>query len=260
MDSLFRTIFPFLVPVLVSLSGCSSQSGMDPAETAKLRSELTLADEPDGVQTVSEVRMALLGETAPNVVALLETEHEAADGIAAAPAGEAGEIEEHAAGEDGHDHEYASHDHDHDHADHDHADHDHADHGTGRDVKEMDVVLVGVVGGIPNPSSQTYAEFPFAKDHAMFFLADPEAVADLEEHGHQHAPGEECAFCAAHAADATALIAAVQFADENGKVYPVDARELFELKEGETVVIRGTAKGQAGGIITVDATGLYVRR
>ncbi len=241
---------------------------MDPAATAKLRTQLTLADEPDGVQTVSEVRLALLGETAPNVLALLETEHEHAgdgggpDGIAAAARG--GDEHVHAEGED-HDHADVA-EHDHDHADHDHADHDHEHgdhdhaHEAGGDVKEMDVVLVGVVGGIPNPSEQSYAEFPFAKGHAMFFLADPEAVAELQEHGHQHAPGEECAFCAAHAADATALIAAVQFSDENGKAYPVDARELFELKEGETVVVRGKAKGQAGGILTVDATGLYVRR
>jgi hypothetical protein len=289
MDSLLRTVFPFLVPALVSFAGCSGQPAMDPAATAKLRTQLTLADEPDGVQTVSEVRLALLGETAPNVVALLEAEHEHADegaegeeqvdgpdGIAATTAeadehshaegddhDHAAEADEHAhADGEEHGHEHADHDHaDHDHAghDHDHGDHDHAHEASG-EVKEMDVVLVGVVGGIPNPSEQSYAEFPFAKGHAMFFLADPEAVAELEEHGHQHAPGEECAFCAAHAADATALIAAVQFSDENGKAYAVDARELFEIKEGETVVVRGKAKGQSGGILTVDATGLYVRR
>jgi hypothetical protein len=124
----------------------------------------------------------------------------------------------------------------------------------------MDVVLVGVVGGVPNPFEQASPEFPFTKHQAMFFLADPEAVAELEEHGHQHAPGEECAFCLANAADASELIAAVQFVDERGKVLPIDARDLFDLKAKETVVVKGSAKVVPGGILTVNATGLYVRR
>jgi hypothetical protein len=92
----------------------------------------------------------------------------------------------------------------------------------------------------------------------MFFLADPEAVTELEEHAHHHAPGEECAFCAAHAPQA--LVAVVQFKGKNGKPLRVDARELFELKEKETVVVKGTARIAPGGMMTVDATGLYARR
>jgi hypothetical protein len=121
-------------------------------------------------------------------------------------------------------------------------------------------VLVGVVGGIPNPSPQSHPQFPFAPGEAMFFLADPEAVAELEEHGHQHAPGEECAFCAAHAADATALVTGVTFHDEAGKVVPIDVRELFDLKEKDVVVVQGKARVRPHGMISVDATGLYVRR
>ena len=52
----------------------------------------------------------------------------------------------------------------------------------------------------------------------------------------------------------------MQFADEKGKPLAVDARDLFELKEKETVVVKGKAKAAANGMITVDATGLYVRR
>jgi hypothetical protein len=122
------------------------------------------------------------------------------------------------------------------------------------------VVLVGVVGGIPNPSEQSLPEFPFAKGKAMFFLSDPEAVAELEEHGHQHAPGEECAFCAAHAAEATALVAGVTISDDRGKLLPVDSRELFDLKDKDVVVVRGKAHADAHGTITVAADGVYVRR
>jgi hypothetical protein len=246
MDSLLRAAFPILIPALVALAGCSAKSATDPAEIARLQTRLTLADEPAGVQTVSEIRTAMLGEAPPNVLMLLEDDHDHAD--------------DHAA--DG----------DHDHASAEHSEHDAHDHATpsasaevggkpkDRHVKEMDVVMIGVVGGVPNPLEQTVGEFPFAKGRAMFFLADPTAVAELEEHGHQHAPGEECAFCAAHAADAKALIAAVKFSDDHGKLLAVDSRELFGLKAMDTVVVQGTARVVPGGILTVDATGLYLRR
>jgi hypothetical protein len=125
-------------------------------------------------------------------------------------------------------------------------------------VPELEVVLVGTVGGVANPSAQSYPEFPFAKNQALFFLADPEAAAEFEEHAHHHEPGEVCAFCAAHAPEA--LVAAVQFKGENGKPLPVDVRELFDLKDKDTVVVRGTARIAPGGMLTVDATGLYPRR
>lgn len=267
MDSLFRVAFPFLIPGLMSLAGCSSKPAMDPAEVQKLQARLVLAEEPDGAQTVSDVRLAMLGEERPNVLALLEEgdEHAAeatADEEHTAKASVEAETEEPAA------HDHAGHDHaGHDHAGHDHTDHDHAAHEEADGatpkaplIEEMDVVLVGVVGGIPNPSEQSQPEFPFAPGQAMFFLADPEAVAELEEHGHQHAPGEECAFCAAHAADAMALIAAVTFMDEQGKVLPVDVRDLFGLKEKDVVVVKGKCRVKSGGILSVDATELYVRR
>jgi hypothetical protein len=185
----------------------------------------------------------------------------------------AAEGEEHADHEHAEGEEHAHHEHaegeehaDHDHADHDHADHDHADHdhehaeAKAPVVSEMDVVLVGTVGGVANPSQQTHPEFPFAKHQALFFLADPEAASEFEEHQHKHAPGEECAFCSAHAADAAHLIAVVQFNDDKGEPLPVDARELFDLKEKETVVVRGKAKMTPTGMLIVDADGLYVRR
>ena len=290
---------------LLGVSGCSKPA-LDPAVVAKHRTALLMDEEPDGAQTVLEVREVMFGAPADTGV---PHDHDG-DGVADhAPedhpaeegpdhdhdgdgaADHAAEDHDHAAeGEADHDHDadgkadHAAEDHDHadhdheageahdhdgdgaaDHAaeDHEHADHDHADHAHETKaplVEELDVVLVGSVGGVPNPSDQSTPDFPFAKGQAIFFLVDPEFAAEAEAHAHTHAEGEECAFCAAHAADAAHAIAVVQFADEKGKPLAVDARDLFELKEKETVVVKGKAKAAANGMITVDATGLYVRR
>jgi hypothetical protein len=250
--------------VLAAVAGCSGSSALDEAEVERLRTQLTLTEEPDGAETVLDVRSAMLGEEKPDVHALVapDHEHEGEAEEAEAEEGEAAEAE-HVAADDHADEEHADHDHaGHDHAGHDHSGHDHADHdhAEATEVGPRDVVLVGVVGGVTNPSPQIFPDFPFDPDAAVFFLVDPEAVAAAEEHGHQHAPGEECAFCLANAADASTLIAAVRFLDEDGEPLPVDVRTLFDLKEKETVVIRGTATAKTGSILTVDATGLYVRR
>lgn len=306
--------FHFAVATLIgaglfSASGCSEKPKMAPAEMAKYRTALLLEEEPDGAQTILELREVMFGEKpaahddhdhdGDGVQDHAAEDHDHAaegadhdhDGDGAADHAAADHADhdhdgdgtaDHAAAD--HDHaaeeEHADHDHDgdgkadhdaadHDHADHDHADHDHADHDhAGHDhaheskaplVEEMDVVLVGSVGGVPNPSEQSSPEFPFAKGQAIFFLVDPEVAAEAEAHAHTHAPGEECAFCAAHAGDAAHAIAVVQFSDK-GKALPVDTRDLFELKEKETVVVKGKAKATSNGMITVDADGLYIRR
>jgi hypothetical protein len=231
---------------------------MEAADLERHRSRLTLAEEPDGVQTVLEVRTALTGEAPPDVHGLLAHDHEHEGGAGGAGESEGAKHED--AGHEG-DEDAQAHEGDHDHAGQEHGEHEHGEHEHGEHSdKELDVVLVGLVGGVPNPFAETQPDFPFAKRQAMFFVADPEAVAELEEHGHQHAPGEECAFCLANAADGVQLIAAVQLIDEKGKVLPVDARELFDLADKETVVVAGKAKLVAGDILTVQATGLYVRR
>ena len=300
------------VAALLAFVGCSEPS-LDPAVIAAHRTRLELAEEPDGAQTVLEVRQVMFGEEPEEAHDHDHTDGEHADhehddhadhdhaadaGDDAEEEGEAGEVaaatgepaeraHDHAdeahADHDHADEEHADHDHvahDEEHADHDHAaseDHDHdgdgvqdhapedhdralADANKKPVIDELDVVLVGSVGGVPNPSDQSHPEFPFSKGQAVFFLADPEAVAEMEEHAHVHADGEECAFCAAHAGDSAHMLAVIQFTDENGKTLGVDARELFELKEKETVVVRGKAKVDPSGMLIVEATGLYVRR
>lgn len=244
MDRIFLALLVAAGFFGAAVVGCNQQPALDQAAVEKYRSAFVLADEPDGAQTVVEARNVMYGveESAE------EHDHEHA-GDEHDHSGET--AEEHAAHADG----------EHAHEEHEHQ-HDHGAATEGKDpvIPEMDVVLVGSVGGVPNPSEQSHPEFPFAKNQAVFFLADPEAVLEMEEHEHQHAPGEECSFCAAHAADSAHLLAVVQFADEAGKPLPVDIRDLFNLKEKETVVVRGKAKVAPGGILTVDADGLYVRR
>jgi hypothetical protein len=276
---------PFLaalavLSVAVLSVGCSQQPSMDPALVAQHRTKLTLAEEPDGAQTVLDVRKVMLGEeesaehtdepAGEDAAATATANNETAEDAATEESDEPAEGEVVAEHDSAEHKEHADHAEGEEHADHDHAEgeehagHDHADHDPAKPktpvVSEMDVVLVGKVGGVPNPSQQTHPEFPFAKHQALFFLSDPEAAAEFEEHQHEHAPGEECAFCSAHAADVAHLIAVVQFNDEQGEPLPVDARELFDLKEKETVVVRGKAKMTPSGMLIVDADGLYVRR
>jgi len=195
--------------------GCNQSPGLDAKAVTAYRTSFTLAEEPDGVQTVGDVRSTLLGEP-----------------------------------EEDHNHDGDDHDEDHE----GHEDHAHA-------TESMNVVMVGHIGGLANPWAKTVPEFPFAKTQAIFYLADPLAIAENAEHAHEHshAPGEECAFCAAHAENQADMLAVVQFVDKNGKVLPVDVRQLFEVKEKDIVVVSGKARVTAGGILAVEAKGLYVR-
>ena len=52
----------------------------------------------------------------------------------------------------------------------------------------------------------------------------------------------------------------VKFLGEDGKVLPVDARELLGVPEESTVVVRGLASRDAAGTLTVAADGVFVRR
>ena len=289
----------------VCLSGCTKPSGAGGAD--ELLTTLQLQEEPDGGQTVLEVRYALLGEPAEHdhehdhdhaagdeTAADDDHDHDHGDHDHAEEVGDddedaaatptagmhdhehdhgleglehehehpvadedhAGADHDQAATEDQHAHEHAEHDHaedEHDHADHDHADHDHA----ARDT--LEVVMVGVVGGVPNPYPETQPEFPFVKGKSVVFLADPGYVAEQQVEGHQHAPGEECAFCEAHADDAAHAVAMVRFIDDAGQPLNADLQKLATLKPGQTLVVRGVAKVLPGDALMVDATGYYLR-
>jgi hypothetical protein len=52
----------------------------------------------------------------------------------------------------------------------------------------------------------------------------------------------------------------VKVVDAEGRTVATDAKELLGVKELDTVVIRGKAKRDAAGNVTILADGLYVRR
>ncbi|MAI33530.1 MAG: hypothetical protein L7W43_20030 [Rubripirellula sp.] len=54
--------------------------------------------------------------------------------------------------------------------------------------------------------------------------------------------------------------ALVKFVDETDQVIRADARSLFDLQELSTVVIKGTAKRDEAGNLTVLANGLFVKQ
>ncbi|MEO2048777.1 MAG: hypothetical protein ABGX16_19650 [Pirellulales bacterium] len=177
----------------------------------------------------------------------------------------------HEHGDDDHDgHEHGDDDHDGGHSDHHDSEHHHEHDSTTSPPSQstesvgpagpIEVVVVGKIGGLANPWQQTEPDFPFVKDAAKFFLADPAAVAEQQADGHQHAPGEECVFCAAHAQDTSTLLAIVQFKDKQGQILRHDVRKWLALNSNETVVVHGQARIIAGGLLVIDADGLYVRR
>ena len=54
-------------------------------------------------------------------------------------------------------------------------------------------------------------------------------------------------------------MAFIRFEDEQGQVHVVDAKTLFPVKELETVVVKGVAKRDDAGNLTIVADGIYVR-
>ncbi len=224
--------------VLLGQVGCN-KSSLDPAVATAYKTQFGLQDEPENVQTVYEVRETLLGHT--EEVHDHEAEEAAHDDEATHEEGES--PEEHAE----HDHDHAAHDHEEEH-----------NHVFPTEAKE--VAMVGQIGGLANPWEETQPEFPFSTKFAIFFLADPQAVAEHAEEGHVHAPGEECAFCAAHAEENSELFAMVRLVDDNGKPITSDVRELFDVNENDTVVVKGSAQIVEGGMLVMKASGLYVRK
>ena len=117
------------------------------------------------------------------------------------------------------------------------------------DVKDGDVVLVvGRVGGRVDP---------FVKGRASFTIVDPSLKSCSDR------PGDNCEtpwdYCCEHPNDLARATLFVKFTDEEGKAVERDARELLGIKPSQTVVVRGKAKRDADGNLTVLASALYAR-
>jgi hypothetical protein len=117
---------------------------------------------------------------------------------------------------------------------------------SARDQDE--VTVVGRIGGSANP---------WVDGRASFSIVDPalEACSDR--------PDDRCPQPWDYCCETDRLPKAkalVKFVDGQGRLLAADARELFSLKELQTVVVTGKAQRDDAGNLTVLARGIYVRR
>jgi hypothetical protein len=110
-----------------------------------------------------------------------------------------------------------------------------------------DVVLVGRIGG----------EAPWNEGAAAFFVVDNSLRACSDR------PGDECKtpwdYCCERSEDLAAATALVKVVDENGALVKVDTRKLLPVQELSTVVVKGKAKRDDAGNLTVLADGVYIK-
>ncbi len=110
-----------------------------------------------------------------------------------------------------------------------------------------DVTIVGRIGGSHNP---------WVEGRAAFSIVDGslKACSDI--------PGDKCPapwdYCCETGKLPTST-ALVKVVDAEGKLINSDARKLFNLKELQTVVVKGKAKRDDAGNLTVFASGIFVR-
>ncbi len=111
-----------------------------------------------------------------------------------------------------------------------------------------EVVIVGRIGG---------GENPWIDDRAAFTIVDNSlrACSDI--------PGDGCKkpwdYCCETPKLPTST-ALVKVVDESGDLVQTDARQLLNVEELSTVVVRGKAKRDDDGNLTVLASGVYVKK
>ena len=116
------------------------------------------------------------------------------------------------------------------------------------DVQDGDeVVVVGRIGGETNP---------WVEGQAAFLVVD-KSLKPCNENDDDacETPWDYC--CDTDQLPASKAM--VKIVDEHGKTVGSDARKLLGLKELQTVVVRGKAKRDEAGNLTVLANGVFVR-
>jgi hypothetical protein len=115
-----------------------------------------------------------------------------------------------------------------------------------KDAKDrQEVVVVGRIGGRVNP---------WVKGSAVFSIVDRSLKPCNEIPGDTcETPWDYC--CATDLPKATLM---VMVTDEQGKILKKDARELLGVKELDTVVVRGTAKRDKAGNVSILASKMFV--
>ena len=119
--------------------------------------------------------------------------------------------------------------------------------GEARTSVENDqvVTLLGTIGGSPDP---------FVEGLAAFTIVDPKVPYCAPEEGCP-TPWDYC--CTQDQVKDN--IATIKIVDDSGSPIGDDARKLLGVKELSTVVVRGTAKRDDRGNLTVAATTVFVR-
>lgn len=113
---------------------------------------------------------------------------------------------------------------------------------------DEEVVIVGRIGG---------SEDPWVDGRAVFSIVDNslKACSDI--------PGDGCEkpwdYCCETGKLPTSM-ALIKVVDEDGTLIKEDARKLLNLKELQTVVVKGKAKRDDTGNLTVFANGIFIRK
>jgi hypothetical protein len=127
-------------------------------------------------------------------------------------------------------------------------------------ARSQEVVVAGQIGGMPNVWPETHPNFPWYKGQASFFLVDSKVATQFATHAKKHGGNHTCSFCQGLARKNASAIAVVNLTDEQGKTLRIDARELLDLEENATVLVRGKAKLLSGRLLVIDADGIHVPR
>jgi hypothetical protein len=124
--------------------------------------------------------------------------------------------------------------------------------------KTIDVVVVGQIGGMPNVWPDTHPNFPWYPGQASFFIVDNKVAKQFAQHAKHHGGQDNCTFCQQLAAKNVNAIAVVNLVNAEGQTLPIDVRKVVDLKEKQTVTLRGKAKLLAGSLLQIDADGIYL--
>jgi hypothetical protein len=116
------------------------------------------------------------------------------------------------------------------------------------DCKDGDaVVVVGRIGGDKKP---------WIDGRAGFWIVDASLKSCDQNNENCETPWD---YCHMPKEELRQHVATVKVVDDQGATVPVDARQLLGVKELQTVVVRGQAKRDEKGNLTVLATGIYPR-
>jgi hypothetical protein len=110
-----------------------------------------------------------------------------------------------------------------------------------------EVVVTGRIGGDVDP---------WIKGRAAFLIVDPSLVPCSER------PGDSCPTPWDYCCDTDRLAeskATIKFVDEAGETVATDARQLLGVKELQRVTVRGQARRDEAGNLTVLAKAIYVK-